>query len=98
MRIKGIYFIAFLFIISSCSKKKDIVSVDLRTELVNHTFVGTMNVDNKFYSAASNNFMRGGIMDPFYLVSISYANNNLSGLIEVLEDNTFTIAFKFRCN
>ena len=83
-----------ILLITSCKKEEVIINSELRVELVNHTFEGTMNIGTKFYTDASFSFMRGGVRDPYYLVAINYDEKNGSGLIEILEDNTFIINFK----
>jgi hypothetical protein len=91
MRIQVFQFIAILCIFLSCKKEEIKVYPDLRAELVNHTFEGMMNNDTRFFTDASFRFMRGCIRDPYYLISINYGEKNGSGLIEILDDNTFKI-------
>jgi hypothetical protein len=78
--------------LTSCQEDLVIPTSDLRAELFNFTFEGIMGVNNNYNTESTFRFMRGGIRDPYYLVSVTYGGQSGSGLIEILEDNTFLIS------
>lgn len=81
--------VVLVFLMSGC--QKEAVNADLRTELVGREFNGNMKVGAKSYKDTSFKFTRGGIRDPYYLVSLEYDGEIGSGLIEIFEDQSFGI-------